>query len=65
MQTFGKIGITFISIGLLVAAYQISQYFLGLSFKPVTNVNLVSTLILSGFNVLALGIIGSMVSVNK
>ncbi len=65
LQTFGKIGIIFVSIGLFLAAYQISQYFLGLTLKPVTNVNLVSTLILSGFNFLALGIIGSMLSVNK
>ena len=65
IQTFGKIGFIFLSTGFLIALYQVNQFFFGITNKPITNVNLVSTLILSGLNFLGLGIIGSMIHANK
>lgn len=65
LQTFGKIGFIFLGTGLLIAVYQVILFFFGTGIKPITNVNLVSTLILSGLNFLGLGIIGSMINANK
>ena len=65
LQTFGKIGSFLMLSAILIGVYQISDYLFGDASRPISNVNLVSTLFLFGFNMLAIGILGSMINARK
>jgi glycosyltransferase involved in cell wall biosynthesis len=65
LQTFGKIGCFLMLSAIFIGVYQISDYLFGDASRPISNVNLVSTLFLFGFNMLAIGILGSMINARK
>ena len=60
LQTFGKIGMLFITSGLMVAIYQMSRYYLDISEKLIVNDGLVSLLMLFGIQTVFVGILGNL-----
>lgn len=61
LKIFGTIGFVFLSLGFIIFTYQIISFFIGLTQKPVENVNLVMGSLLLGLNFLCFGFLADLV----
>ncbi|MBR9972777.1 glycosyltransferase family 2 protein [Magnetospirillum sulfuroxidans] len=65
MRIFGRFGLICTLIGGVLFIIQIAMYFLGITDKPVTNVNLVFGLVMLGMQSLSFGIIAELIRQQK
>ena len=61
LKIFGTIGFVFLLLGFIIFTYQIISFFIGLTQKPVENVNLVIGSLLLGLNFLCFGFLADLV----
>ena len=61
MRIFAPIGLFFLAIATVVAAYQLVLWFMGIGLKPIQNVNLVIGTSLFGLQTLFFGILAELI----
>jgi len=61
LKIFGPIGLFFLFLGFIIFIYQVTSFILGLTQKPVENVNLVLGSFLFGLQILCFGFLADLV----
>ncbi len=65
MKIFAPIGLAFLGVAMLVFFYQVAQYFLGITPKPVVSVNLVLGSVFFGLQTLFFGLLAQLIIEQK
>ena len=65
MKVFGLTGLLFLFLAIMISFFQIYNFFLGLSTKPIENSNLVIVLIFLGVQLISFGILAQLIIEKK